>query len=59
MKKKTYLKLKKNMKREIRRCKKLNCNTISCFIMSNVEMISWTYKIGSLGFQYSEWLRCI
>lgn len=59
MKKKTYLKLKKDMKREIRRCKKLNNNTISCFIMSNVEMICRRYKIGSLGFHYSEWLRCI
>ena len=59
MKKKTYLKLKKAMKREIRRCKKLKCDTISCFIMSDVEMIGRRYKIGSLGIQYSDWLRCI
>ena len=59
MKKKTYLKLKKAMKREIRRCKKLNCDTISSFIMSDVDMIGRSYKTGCLGFQYSDWLRCI
>lgn len=59
MKKKTYLKHKKAMNREIRNCKKLNCKPVIYFIMNDIKLITHMYKNGRLGRYYAEWLRCI
>lgn len=58
MKKKTYLKHKKAMRKEIRNCKHLNCRTVIDFIESDIQWITHQWKKGRLGRYYSEWLRC-
>lgn len=59
MKKKTYLKHKKAMRKEMRNCKRNNRQTIVDFIEANILWITHQWKNGKLGSYYSEWLRCV